>query len=68
MSAVMHGENPPNHILINRCSEAQIDLLGDLRTSLARIAPLHLDDGLDQVRSGPLGAWLVAPFTIPPLA
>src|SRR6266513_1538232 len=38
---VMDGENPPNHILINRCCESQIDLLGDLRTSPARIAPLH---------------------------
>src|SRR5437868_14852339 len=38
---VMYGENPPNDILINRCSESQIDLLGDLRTSPCRIAPLH---------------------------
>lgn len=29
----MQSQNPPNHVLINRCSESQIDLLGNLRTS-----------------------------------
>ena len=30
---IMCGENPPKRILINRCSESQIDLLCNLRTS-----------------------------------
>src|SRR5215471_2371476 len=51
LGRVMYGENPSNHVLINRCSESQIDLLCDLRTSPRRIPPLHLDDGLDQIRS-----------------
>ena len=46
-----HGQDPPNDILINRCAESQIDLLGSLRTSPTRIPPLHLDDSLDQICS-----------------
>ena len=52
------SQNPPNHILINRCSESQIDLLGNLRTSEGRITPLHFDDSLDQIRGRSLRAGL----------
>ncbi len=55
---VMDGENPPNRILINRCSESQIDLLGDLGTSPGRIALFHLHDSVDQVCRWAFGPWL----------
>jgi hypothetical protein len=54
----MDGENPPNCILVNGCSESQIDLLGDLGTSPGRIALFHLHDGVDQVCRWAFGAWL----------
>ena len=47
---VMQGQNPANHILINRSSESQVDLLGDTRTSPGRIALFHFDNGPDQIR------------------
>ena len=48
LRAVMSGQNPANHILIYSCSESQVDLIGDLRTSPGRIPLFHLDDCADE--------------------
>jgi hypothetical protein len=45
----MLGKNPPDDVLINRGSECQIDLIGDLRTSPGRIALFHFDNGANEV-------------------
>src|SRR5262245_23010715 len=42
---VMGGKNPPDHILINRYSESQLDLCGNTRTSPSRITLLHVNHG-----------------------
>jgi hypothetical protein len=45
----MKGENPTDYILINRSSERQVDLIGNLRTSPSWIALFHFD----QLESSP---------------
>jgi len=45
----MSGKNPADDdILINRGSESQVDLIGDLRRSPGRISLFHFDNGPDQ--------------------
>src|SRR5215831_2686483 len=41
---IMGGKNPPDHILINRYSESQLDLFGNTRTSPCWITLLHIDN------------------------
>jgi hypothetical protein len=51
------GEDPADHILINRCSKSQIDLIGNLGASPSRISLFHLDDSTDQIRNWAFGTW-----------
>jgi len=46
---VVGGKNPADDILIDTYSEGQRDLLGNTRTSPCVIAPLHLDNGTNQL-------------------
>ena len=42
---VEDGENSPNHILIYRYPESQLDLASNARASPPGVAMLHLDNG-----------------------
>jgi hypothetical protein len=46
---VMLSQNATDDILINTCSERQIDLFSDLWTSPTRIPLFHLDNGPNQI-------------------
>jgi hypothetical protein len=48
--SVVKRKNPTNHILIYRNAESQCDLLGNARTSPSRVALLHIDNRLNDVR------------------
>ena len=50
---------PPHHILIDRDPKGIGDLLSDPRATEPWVAPLHLDDGVDQFLEGPLGPGFV---------
>jgi hypothetical protein len=55
----MQRKDPPNDILIYRNAESQGDLLGNTRTSLSRIALLHIDNGARMTSGfGPFGSAL----------
>jgi hypothetical protein len=53
----MEGENPADHILIYRCAESQVDLIGNLGASPGWIALFHLNDRLDQIDGRAFGTW-----------
>jgi hypothetical protein len=56
----MGCENPANHILINRSTESQVDLIRNLGASAGWIALPHLDDSANQVGRWPFGTWFYA--------
>ena len=53
--AIVLGENPPDHIFINLDTEGIGDLLSDSWATETRIAPFHLDDGVNQFLGGTFG-------------
>ena len=54
----MLREYPTHNIFVDVDAEGVRDLLGDAHAAETRIAPLHLDDGRDEFRGGPLGPGL----------
>jgi hypothetical protein len=54
----MHGENPPNDILIYRRPKLDVDLLDNAWAAPGRIALLHLNDRADDIRLWTLWSWL----------
>ena len=55
----MGRQNPADHILVNVDPEGLGDLLGNSGTTPPRIAPLELEDRLNQVGRGPFGPGLL---------
>ena len=50
---VVGGENTPDSVFIQIQSKSKIDLLGDSGTAEARVATLHLDNGVYHFVGGP---------------
>ena len=46
--SIMRGEHSAHHVLVDLDVEGQTNLLGDPRTAPPGVAPLHVDDGVDQ--------------------
>jgi hypothetical protein len=53
------GENPPNHILVDRNIESQRYLLSNARTAPGWIMLLHLDNCGDVFMAGSFGTWFL---------
>jgi len=49
--SIVGHQNPPDHVLVNVDSEGLGDLLGNSGTPTPRIAPLKLEDRLNQFGS-----------------
>src|SRR6516165_1291581 len=45
---VMFSKNPAHHVLVDIHAESQSDLLGNARTTRARVTSFHFNDGIDQ--------------------
>ncbi len=60
--AVVCCEYSANNVFIQLQTKCQIDLLGDSGTAETGVAPLYLNDGLDDFPRWTFGAWL-APTT-----
>src|ERR1017187_5667644 len=60
--SVVTGENPSNHVFVDGDVESQGNLLSDARTAPGGIAPLHLDDGVDEFFVGSPGSGLASAF------
>ncbi len=54
---IVFCQYPPYHILIDLDSKGIGDLLSDPRAAKPRVAPFHLDDGVDQFLGGTFGTW-----------
>ena len=52
---VVHGQDSTNDVLVDLETECLVDLLRDPGTTKARIATLHLDDGIDEFLGRPFG-------------
>ena len=59
---VVAGQNPADHILINRYIEGECDLLRIAWVAPTRITPLHFDDSLDELFLRSLRAGSASPF------
>ena len=59
--AVFQGENPPDHILIYRGREGEIDLVSDTWAAPGWISALHLNDSANDVRIWTFRIWLDCP-------
>jgi len=44
----MFSKNPPHHVLVDIHAKGQSDLLGNSRTTPARVTSFHFNDGIDQ--------------------
>jgi hypothetical protein len=53
-------QDPADHILINRDSERQVDLICNLGASPGWIALFHLDDSANQIRRLTFWTWFVS--------
>ena len=56
--AVVLGENTPHQVLVDLDAERLGELLGDSGAAKARVARLHLDDGVDELLRRALGSGL----------
>jgi len=55
---VAPGEYTAHDIPVELDAEHKSELLGDPPAAKSRVPVLHLNDGGDQLPSGPFGAWL----------
>ena len=55
--AVVGGQDPSYHILVDFDAERLGELLRNPRATKARVALLESDNGLDQFPSRPFGSW-----------
>ena len=57
---VMRREYASNDVLIQVQSECQIELLGDTRAAISRVALFHFHDGINDLFAGSLWTRLAA--------
>ncbi len=56
----MSGENPAYNILVEFQTKGEVDLLGNAGAAVSRVAPFHLDDGINDFSGWAFGPWLSA--------
>ena len=58
--SIVRSEHSAHHVLVDVDRKGERDLLGDPRTAPPGVAPLHVDDGIDQCVGRSLGAGATA--------